>query len=157
MAACGDGTAGTRPPAAPRGGARRGRGASLPLAAAAALLLVGCGAADRLRLATSSNPVPPSALSVARGEGLYERHCLSCHGAAADGRGPLAERLGMPPANLRANRAPAGVVAMRITHGVGEHMPPWGGVLDAESVWDLVNYLETRRRSDPDARERWWN
>ena len=38
--------------------------------------------------------VPPAART---GERLYERHCLPCHGAEGDGRGPAAPLLVVPP------------------------------------------------------------
>jgi mono/diheme cytochrome c family protein len=57
-------------------GAAMGIGASIAVAGTA-------GAAD-----------PP-------GKAVFEQYCASCHGAAADGKGPVAEEMKISPADLR--------------------------------------------------------
>ena len=34
-----------------------------------------------------------------RGQGLYEQHCIRCHGVQGDGLGPEAQYLIVPPAS----------------------------------------------------------
>jgi mono/diheme cytochrome c family protein len=75
---------------------------------------------------------------VTEGRVLYGRYCASCHGLAADGRGPVAPALSRPPSDLRrlAERYGTPLPAERIArfidgredvaaHGARE-MPVWG-------------------------------
>ncbi|WJY20679.1 c-type cytochrome [Fontisubflavum oceani] len=43
---------------------------------------------------------PASAQDVDRGERLYFQHCAVCHGEIAEGGGPMAEVLTVPPSDL---------------------------------------------------------
>ncbi len=57
-----------------------------------------CGAmglyyADLLASAFARNPFPHSAESIARGKSLFERYCVTCHGATGRGDGPAASSL----------------------------------------------------------------
>ncbi len=75
---------------------------------------------------------------VTEGRVLYTRYCASCHGLAADGRGPVAVALSRPPSDLRrlAERYGTPLPAERIArfidgredvaaHGARD-MPVWG-------------------------------
>lgn len=75
---------------------------------------------------------------VTEGRVLYGRYCASCHGLAADGRGPVAPALSRPPSDLRrlgeryGTPLPADRIARFIdgredvaAHGARE-MPVWG-------------------------------
>lgn len=113
------------------GGPARGTMRSLAAATLGALLLfaaAGCGRSQ------------PSA----DGAELFARHCASCHGAAADGAGPLAAELRTPPANLRTlakrnngrfdENAVLEMIDGRRTvaaHGPRD-MPVWGAVFESE-------------------------
>lgn len=124
-----------------------GGGVGLALLGAAALLGA-CRAAD----------TPPT------GEALYLRYCASCHGAAADGAGPLAGSLKRPPADLRtiARRSGGSFDESRVMaiidgkQGVAEHgpreMPVWGEVFDDEMRGErytaYTTLLRTRALAD---------
>lgn len=111
-------------------------------------LLGGCRAAE----------TPPT------GEALFLRYCASCHGASADGAGPLASSLRRPPANLttiarrNAGRFDESRVMAIIDgkQGVAEHgpreMPVWGDVFDdelrAERYASYTTLLRTRALAD---------
>ena len=75
---------------------------------------------------------------VARGRALYLEYCVSCHGIAGEGDGPVARSLTTPPANLRrlaerfGNPLPEDEIARYIdgraeikAHGPRD-MPVWG-------------------------------
>lgn len=79
---------------------------------------------------------------LAQGRALYLQHCAPCHGRSADGNGPVAPCLSMPPADLRflwekyGNPLPEDQIARFIdgradvkAHGPRD-MPVWG-----EQVW----------------------
>jgi len=81
---------------------------------------------------------------VERGHELYTQYCAACHGLNADGNGPLAPVMKMPPANLRrlseryGNPLPAKRIAGFIdgredvkAHGPRD-MPVWGMRFDPE-------------------------
>ena len=72
------------------------------------------------------------------GESLFRAYCATCHGTTAEGNGPLAESLRVPPANLtllaqeNGDEFPWEQVKMRIDgredvrgHGPSD-MPVWG-------------------------------
>jgi mono/diheme cytochrome c family protein len=83
-----------------------------------------------------------TAADITRGQALYTRYCASCHGAKADGHGPVAPALKPPPSDLRilskryGNPLPEDQIAAFIdgradvlAHGPRD-MPVWG-----ERVW----------------------
>ena len=106
---------------------------------------------------------------VSAGRSLYERHCLSCHGKAGRGDGPVSKALDVPPADLTAlsvvndGRFPQEEVMAQVYGYPGRHhvqaMPSFGQLLDGPMVpWkdsrghtvmtpaallDLVGYIET--------------
>jgi mono/diheme cytochrome c family protein len=102
---------------------------------------------------------------VQRGRALYVEYCASCHGASAQGDGPVARALTTPPANLRrlaerfGNPLPEDQVARYIdgraevkAHGPRD-MPVWGARFHYESgaderrvrqrIGDLVAFLQS--------------
>jgi mono/diheme cytochrome c family protein len=100
-----------------------------------------------------------SADEVAQGRVIYLQHCASCHGLAADGKGPMARVLSTPPTNLRqlseryGNPLPADQIARFIdgradvkAHGPRD-MPVWGkrfyseGQGSERQVQDLIAKL----------------
>jgi mono/diheme cytochrome c family protein len=83
----------------------------------------------------------PSGVLVDVGRADFMRYCASCHGVDAHGKGPVAETLRTPPADLtriakrHGGRFPAGDIAAFIdgrtvvtAHGTRE-MPVWGRIL----------------------------
>jgi mono/diheme cytochrome c family protein len=92
--------------------------------------LVASGCAERA--------APPS------GALMYQRYCVSCHGIAGKGDGPIASSLQRPPADLTTIAKRAGgrfdeAAVLAIIDGrrrVAEHgpreMPVWGAVFDEE-------------------------
>jgi len=83
----------------------------------------------------------PSGVLVDAGRADFLRYCASCHGVDAHGKGPVAETLRTPPADLtriakrHGGKLPAGEIAAFIdgrtmvsAHGTRE-MPVWGRIL----------------------------
>ena len=92
-----------------------------------------------------TNPVPASPQSLARGEELYERVCIVCHGH--DGAGTTGYIFEVHPAMaaypLRGDRAVAltdGYVYGMIRVGRGL-MPGYGHQIGHYDRWHLVNYV----------------
>lgn len=104
--------------------------------------------------------------SVPFGKSIFRGYCQSCHGATAQGDGPVGVHLKVPPANLteisqRNDGAfPADKVAKAIESGRGikghgsHEMPIWGEAFEVveggqsqeqvgQRVADLVAYLES--------------
>jgi putative copper resistance protein D len=85
------------------------------------------------------------AVSIARGAGLYPRHCAQCHGVGAHGDGPLATKLAKRPADLSQPHTAlhtAGDIFHWITYGIANSpMPGFRGITTDDDRWDLVNFL----------------
>jgi mono/diheme cytochrome c family protein len=94
------------------------------------------------------NPVPPDAVSLQRGQLLFERSCAPCHGEGGQGDGPIT-RFWKPdmrkPANLtepRIQAASDGSLYLTISKGFGA-MPPLNENLNVRERWDTVNYVKS--------------
>lgn len=90
------------------------------------------------------NLVEASQASIKKGAQLFQKNCVSCHGANAEGDGPAGMALIPKPTNLRAMSGghPDGDFAWKIKNGRGP-MPAWGSILDDRKIWHLVNYIQS--------------
>jgi mono/diheme cytochrome c family protein len=99
---------------------------------------------------------------VQKGRVLYEKHCVSCHGKSAEGDGPAASALKVPPADLtRIKRKNNGFPQEKVEswidgekYAVGHGsrtMPVWGKRFSDHSpqgeIPALAKYLETIQRN----------
>jgi cytochrome c oxidase cbb3-type subunit 3 len=78
------------------------------------------------------------------GQGLYQQHCLRCHGATLDGKGPDAGSLRVPPANFHTylSRIKDDVEFEKtIKQFLGMHN--WEDTLTDEQVHDLIAYIRS--------------
>lgn len=93
------------------------------------------------------NPIEADEASIARGAELYDIHCKMCHGATAEGNGPIAPFLiTSKPANLTSPIVQSksdGSIFLTITNGVEGKMPPLNENLLVHDRWDLVNFIRT--------------
>ncbi|MFN8632953.1 MAG: copper resistance protein CopC [Chloroflexota bacterium] len=91
------------------------------------------------------NPFPPDTASIARGRGLYEQQCVSCHGLSGRGDGPLAASLRPRPADFRVHMAAGhtdGELFTWLSKGVpGTAMPPFEAQIPQDDRWHLINYI----------------
>jgi mono/diheme cytochrome c family protein len=94
--------------------------------------------------------VSPSVLAETRsgninnGQRLYQQHCLGCHGAALDGKGPDAVSLRVPPANFHTYLSRIKDDAQfekTIKQFLGMHS--WEETLTDEQVHDLISYIRS--------------
>ncbi len=98
------------------------------------------------------SPTGFAADSIADGAALFPVHCARCHGAEGRGDGPDARLLAIAPADLtNAHLWMHGDAELFwwLTNGVegpeGElAMPGFGGVLDEEARWSLIDYIRAR-------------
>lgn len=93
---------------------------------------------------------------VDRGEEIYARRCLGCHGEEGDGEGPGAERLNPPPRDFSLGLYKIKTTAFdddisndadllrMIRDGMpGTAMPGWSDVLSEPDMLDLIAYIKT--------------
>ncbi len=93
---------------------------------------------------------PVTAVSVARGEKVYQDYCIGCHGPAGDGNGPAAIYLTPTPLNFTTLRRHltdgkyiGGILYYQIMNGVtGSAMPYFKKDLESAKIWDVGNYIE---------------
>jgi len=85
---------------------------------------------------------------IQKGEQLYQRNCLRCHGVALDGNGPDAASLRVPPTNFHmyVSRLKDDLALEKtIKQGIrflGMHN--WEDTLTDEQVRDLIAYIRSR-------------
>ncbi|MEZ4499242.1 MAG: c-type cytochrome [Thermomicrobiales bacterium] len=126
------------------GGLRR---ESALLGALAVALGLGIMYTDRVE---PYGPTPPRILpnedSIALGEEIYQRACLTCHGSAGEGDGPSAAGMLPAPADFTdlANHTHDDAGWYRAIHDgtPGTGMPAFGAQLSDEEIWHVVNYIQ---------------
>jgi mono/diheme cytochrome c family protein len=99
---------------------------------------------------TLRNPIATDDASVARGDSLYRKLCVPCHGRSMAGDGPVAA-LFMPPPDLLGQQTrdrKDGFIYSYIRHG-GVVMPSYGFQVTAEEAWHLVNFIRHHQRTTP--------
>jgi cytochrome c oxidase cbb3-type subunit II len=98
------------------------------------------------------NPYPVTDVTFLRGETIYQRHCLGCHGPVGDGQGPAVRFIYPPPFNFTTLRrhgleggATGGMLYYQIMNGItGTAMPYFKRELESEKIWDVSNYVTTQ-------------
>lgn len=105
-----------------------------------------------------SNPVVADIESIARGEDIYRKTCITCHGESGLGDGSASTELEVNPANLTSaltRDKTDGEIFTTITNGrQGTPMPAWKSGISPEDRWNLVNYIRTLTGEDePEASE----
>lgn len=102
---------------------------------------------------------PTRAPSVVRGEVVWIENCASCHGTGGRGDGPTAQMAQMadnPPPDFtdRAAARQRTLVDMFVVTKEGRMdrlMPPWGGQLTDDQIWDVVAYAQAFATSPDDS------
>ena len=96
--------------------------------------------------ASLTNPIASDALSLERGQTVYQTYCIACHGESGMGDGIAGQALDPKPAPIAqsSQMMSDGYLFWRISEG-GAHfstaMPTWEGTLDEQTRWDLINYM----------------
>ena len=91
------------------------------------------------------NPIVADSASIERGASTFRAMCISCHGVAGKGDGPLANTFSPPAADFTTAHAKAHWDAEFfnwIKDGKPTtSMPAFGNQLSDEQIWDVINYL----------------
>ena len=99
---------------------------------------------------TLRNPVASSDQSVAKGDTLFKKLCVPCHGRSMAGDGPVAAQF-MPPPDLLGQQTRErrdGFIYSYIRNG-GVVMPSYGFQVSAEEAWHLVNFIRRQQKVSP--------
>ncbi len=92
---------------------------------------------------------------VDKGEAVYVKRCLQCHGEEGDGLGPAAERLNPPPRDftlglfkIRTSAFDADLpndddIMRMVRDGMpGTAMPGWSDILSEADMWNVIAYIK---------------
>ena len=99
----------------------------------------------------ASRPAPDSA-TIAAGEKLFVKNCQICHGATGHGDGPGSVALNPKPRNFTVpsqfkSKNDDEVFAVISKGGAARKlspaMPPWGGTLKSQQIWQLIAFVRT--------------
>ncbi len=88
-----------------------------------------------------------SAEDIAKGKALYEKYCLSCHGA--DGKGKTAIGKAMPTMVDLTKSTMTDQQFFDITKNGKPPMPAYNQLKD-EEIWELVHYTRTFTPKNPE-------
>ncbi|MGZ4964237.1 MAG: c-type cytochrome [Limisphaerales bacterium] len=97
------------------------------------------------RAAAKKNPVAVNETSIALGKKIYERQCLTCHGAKGKGDGPTAAKLEKRPGNLSNPKLweqSDGALLWKVKEG-HRPMPTFKNIMSDEERWPVINYIRT--------------
>jgi len=95
------------------------------------------------------NPLGSSEQVFAKGRGLFETHCLVCHGALGDGVPTLTKAYGAKPADLHSTRVRElsdGALFHIMTAGKNT-MPAYGADIDEKGRWAVARYVRALQRA----------
>jgi mono/diheme cytochrome c family protein len=86
--------------------------------------------------------------ALARGQAVFQKYCVACHGGSGNGDGPVAMR-GFPPppsfATGKSRQMADGGLFHILTYGRG-NMPPHAGLVSREDRWKVI--LHVRRLAE---------
>jgi mono/diheme cytochrome c family protein len=91
------------------------------------------------------NPMRGDGRTVERGDKLFQRYCVACHGAQGTADGSLARKMGYKPANLSLEgmqKLTDGEIYWKISKG-RTPMPAFETQLSSRERWDLVSFVRT--------------
>jgi cytochrome c oxidase cbb3-type subunit 3 len=81
------------------------------------------------------------------GQKLYQQHCLRCHGARLDGKGPDAASLRVPPVDFHKYLSRVkSELELEVTIRQGRKltsMHEWDTLLTDQQVYDLIAYIRS--------------
>lgn len=87
------------------------------------------------------------------GKGIYQQHCVGCHGPSGDGLGPDIKDLIVPPANFQAMKSRSKTdmeLFLAIKQGVlFSPMHGWADRLSDEEIWNVLSYIRNMAPFNP--------
>ena len=95
------------------------------------------------------NPLQPTAQNLAIGREQFNTYCAPCHGASAQGDGPVAHILSKVPKNLISGTSkdlPDGYIYGAIRDGVLS-MPSYAAEIPVERRWQVVMYVRSMQQA----------
>ena len=95
------------------------------------------------RAARKKNPIAADEKSLARGQAVYTKECLSCHGETGKGDGTAAVDLNPKPRDLRTPKIweqSDGSLFWKLTEG-RKPMPSFEKTLSEDDRWNVINYI----------------
>lgn len=102
-----------------------------------------------------SNPVTGDDESLDRGAEIYATHCATCHGDGGMGDGPAGESLDPVPVAIAHTSQMLGddYQFWRVSEGgtmepFNSGMIAWKAILDEQSRWDVINYVQALGRGE---------
>jgi mono/diheme cytochrome c family protein len=82
-----------------------------------------------------------------KGPALYKQHCLRCHGAMLDGKGPEAAKLSRQPTDFHKYLSRVkGDLELEVTIRQGRKltaMHEWDTLLSDQQIYDLIAYIRS--------------
>ncbi|MDF1700633.1 MAG: cytochrome c [Planctomycetota bacterium] len=104
--------------------------------------------------ASLTNPVPRTKAALKRGQAIFDRICITCHGKRAEGNGSIqGPGLFPAPPSLHAKKSldyGDGRIWHIISRGYGK-MPSYANVLDPDERWAVVHYVRALQKAMQDA------
>ncbi|HEU5453059.1 MAG TPA: cytochrome c [Terriglobales bacterium] len=100
-----------------------------------------------------SPDAPGNERALQRGAQVFANFCSECHGAAAAGNGPVAQRGYPPPPSLLAEHAVKmkdGQLFHILTYGQN-NMPSYASQLSRQDRWDAIFYVRSLQAAAPPA------
>lgn len=96
------------------------------------------------------NPFAPTPENLARGDKVFHTICVTCHGAAGEGDGPVVPRFPAPPSLTAAHARglPDGQIVHIITRGQGL-MPSHAAQVRPEDRWKVALYIRQMQGAKP--------
>ena len=98
------------------------------------------------------NPVKSTPASIAAGKGLYEKQCVSCHGAAGKGDGKSGALLTPKPSDLtdaswKHGPSDGEIYTLLKDGSKNTGMKGFASKMTAQEMWSVVNYVRTLNTS----------
>ncbi len=96
--------------------------------------------------ANLANPFSANDASLTRGEELYKKSCIDCHGEEGRGDGLAAKNLDPQPVDFRADNIKEltdSELFYIITNGIDDSAMMAWGFFDEDRRWHLVNYIRS--------------
>jgi mono/diheme cytochrome c family protein len=102
--------------------------------------------------AKKKNPIPVNDTTMAKAKAVYQKECLSCHGAKGKGDGPAAEALEKKPRNLSvsAKGQSDGSIFWKVSEG-RKPMPTFSKTMTVDDRWTVIYYVRTLAGEKPGA------